>query len=284
MGLPSQAPTPPDVFAHQIVTSLYAFPSPASVTGSLNSPTFRYTPGEDSLSLAQLSLQDGLLGAADVVPTEPGDIKIQPIMTPPANEEPESTMETTVGGALAPVHLSAPRQAPATRGHGLRLPSFETLGIAAPHPDRYGGFGLDGTLANAAREAMYEPLSAPHTDSNLAPAFDAVHIGHPREELSDPLRSKPLERGVQSPIRRYVDPLTPPADIGPIDWSPAAMAMTAPTNSSATDPGHTAPPAHEAHASADPAGMGSIRRHAGGRPDCCRRLAIVDCRSSRGAV
>jgi hypothetical protein len=56
-----------------------------------------------------------------------------------------------VGGALAPVHITPTHQPNHKSGPGyeLRSSSFEALGIAAPHPDRYGHSSLDGTVDSA---------------------------------------------------------------------------------------------------------------------------------------
>ena len=82
MGSVRKAPTA-DVANNSLPQALCAFPSPASVTSSLNSPTLEYTLRKSRSYSGHPTPRDGLLGAADVIPTEPDSIStIESVMTP----------------------------------------------------------------------------------------------------------------------------------------------------------------------------------------------------------
>ncbi len=141
-------------------------------------------------------------------------------------------MELIVGGALAPVHSTPPPQPPPRRSRpGFRLPSFQSLGIANPNPDR---FGLDGFLTRNTTETGSQPVSAQYADSGFTPMFPDLHLTLPSG------RKMPGGRAIQSPVRQLVNTLTPPAEAGYIDWSSIPRITTA-MDSPSTDPGNVAP-------------------------------------------
>ncbi|KAK3704899.1 hypothetical protein LTR37_013590 [Vermiconidia calcicola] len=212
MGSPAWK-TPTTTNAHPHFAASAAFPSPASVNSSLDSPPHEHALASP-LSTRVIS-RHGLVELAYAVPTEPDGISFESIITPPTEDEAESTsFNTIVGGALAPVQTaSAPRPTPRSR-RGMHLPSFETLGIAAPHPDRVGVVGFDSTSANVASEFMDGAWSVPHADSN-----GTTHLGSTEQIASlNPPSEKAASRVVQSLAHQYGDPLTPPAEVGDIDW------------------------------------------------------------------
>lgn len=238
MGPAWKEPTSPYV-SNKLHPALRAFPSPASLSDSLSSPTLNFALNDTESYLAHLTPRDGPLEAARIVPTEPDDIRTQPVMTPPINQTTEPDMNTLVGGALAPTHAMPPPRPPPKSRPGLRLPSFEALGIAAPHPDRFGG--LDGTLSSAAREAMQDSLSIPHEDSDLLTALKTVKIGPWSGSMfQNPLDEQPAGRTLLSPLHHYIDTLTPPAEVGYPAWNSMVRITTA-MDSPATDAGSGAP-------------------------------------------
>lgn len=106
---------------------LDALPSPASL--SLGSPILEKALGS---AFASPTCCD-LLG---ILPSEPDSTTGAPLapMSPPAVEDTEpDLMNLVTGGALAPVNPNPPpaRAASPRMGPGLRLPSFEELGIGA---------------------------------------------------------------------------------------------------------------------------------------------------------
>ena len=232
--------------------ALSGLPSPASVTGSLDTPTFDYVLSGSRSHPQQLTPRDDILEG--ILPTLPDDICTQPLMTPLTNDMPEQSMDMIVGGALAPVPTSASRLSlpPTIRstGPGLRLPSFERLGIAAPHPDRVRGGSLDSAIARTATEPMLDSLSGPHTDSDLIRSFD--NMRSTVSKRGEPSFNPPLKgsgRAIRSPIHHFVDMLTPPADTGDINWNTTTPVQNAALDSPSTDLGlpplpnipHTAP-------------------------------------------
>ena len=258
MGPAGKAPTPPNVSNQQLCLALCALPSPASVSDSLNSPALELPSSYRRSYSPHLTPRDGLLEAASPVPTEPGDIKIESVPTPPANDMPEPSMNLAVGGALAPTH-TAPPSRPATRlQSGLRLPSFKMLGIAAPHPDRCGEQieGLDSTLANAAGYPMQGSLRVQHADSELLEASEANRFGRSALDLlPDPNPEKPAGYAIRSPVPHCVDPLTPPAEVGNLEWRSTAI-VTSAVDSPSMNPDLAAPGADDANIVAESAMTG----------------------------
>lgn len=225
--------------------ALYAFPSPASITESLSSPTLDKTLPSNLTPSTQHTPYYGPYEAAGVVPTEPGSTRSQPLMSPPVQESTECEMNLIVGGALAPTTSKQSVRPSPRAGPGLRLPSFDELGIAAPHPDRLGVDSLDRTFSQAARDAMQEPYSAPHLESSLGLRFQDLKIGHSREDAGA-CRSAPPSMspagGTRMPFPHFVDVLTPPAERHEPEWRLALPTITAPLHSPATDPGAPALP------------------------------------------
>lgn len=216
-------------------TRSHALPSPADVLD---------TPPEQPLTLAQspgflrraLRFDDST-AALHPLP-EPGHVDAHAVTTPPASDTPFPDMNLIVGGALAPTHTAPPRHCRPSRPSpaGLRLPSFQALGIAAPHPDRFGSLSfqsvaaleMDGTSANLAREEPDTDLSAAIGAGYLSPS----HLG-PR------LGEKPSlagGRAVVTSIKHDVATLTPPAEIGEMQRLSVRSVSNAPMDSPSTDP------------------------------------------------
>jgi len=251
MGPAGQAAIPPDVSKTHLPAALQAFPSPASITDSLESPSLhRILAGDRTLAWTPRSL---LPETADVVASIPGQVNVQPIMTPPLTEGFQTDMDTIVGGALAPVHNAPPAKPHLKAGPGLRLPSFEALGIAAPHPDRFGESSLDGTYSGAPRDAMRELLS--QDDAELVDMF--ARLGGGKLDPPDGVPSRAGRQGTSTPVRHYVTTLTPPAEAGEINWQSMATVSSAPLDTPATDPGANKSLMASAQASPGAAATGS---------------------------
>ncbi|GAB7366132.1 hypothetical protein MBLNU230_g7694t1 [Neophaeotheca triangularis] len=159
---------------------------------------------------------------------------------PPLESNSTATdMHVIVGGALAPVQTEPPRQTVVSRpSPGLRLPSFHALGIAAPHPDRFGQAvvgisqptGEAATLSGAVREQR--------ADSELLEAFETSRLGGGDKE-------QPERRGSDSlltPLQRCVATLTPPAEGGQMDWQNVPTVQAGSMHSPLTDQGRAASP------------------------------------------
>ncbi|WPH00414.1 Hypothetical protein R9X50_00324100 [Acrodontium crateriforme] len=222
--------------SHQCLQSdpLQSLPSPAHVSHPVNFARFLNDPSINVES--PLWTPRPLMSEPTHDPSY--DAKTGPFPPVPA-EAILTDMDLIVGGALAPVHsaaflpaLSSPR---AKDGPGLRLPSFESLGIAAPRPDRIGEWTLNGVLADATLTSKVESLHV----SDIAE----------RNQLSD---SEQLQqrggwaesqdagkrvRAVQSPVSHSIETLTPPAETGQQQWPTFTTVSNARIDSPETDPG-----------------------------------------------
>ncbi|TKA82562.1 hypothetical protein B0A55_01199 [Friedmanniomyces simplex] len=201
---------------------LRAFPSPASPSSTaLETPTINSAlAGGGATASAPWSPRSLLPDASQILPTEPtATFGVQALMSPPLDLRSQPDMNLLVGGALAPVHTIAPErpQPKSGAGAGLRLPSFEALGIAAPHPDRFGVPSLDGATSESGRNPLREPLGAPCVDFQGLDAraqMEGPAVGGAPN--SDPLSGG---RAVQSPLHQFISVLTPPADVGERMWA-----------------------------------------------------------------
>lgn len=150
-------------------------------------------------------------------------------------------MNMIVGGALAPVHDVPPRPLSARAGPGLRLPSFQTLGIATPTPDRFGDPCADGVWTDSARAHAFEGMTMTYagaTDSVVSPnnLDPGMEQRHPAQHASP----KAMARPPTVPFGQFVHTLTPPAETGEPSWQPPTLgfSLSAAMDSPATDPGN----------------------------------------------
>ncbi|KAK3673316.1 hypothetical protein LTR78_006861 [Recurvomyces mirabilis] len=232
MGPADQADNSPDGPISHVQGDLHiadAFPSPASITASLETPTLAGALADTkNLWTPQSLLSDG----ANILPAEPSAATAAaPLKTPPSDPSYYTDMDTIVGGALAPVHTTAPQHQQSKPGPGFRLPSFEALGIAAPHPDRFGQhFSSNG--------AVEQPLALPSVNTSpLCGPFGMESFAHTKEVKSgSDLIGGPA---VQNQVQHFISTLTPPAELGEMDWSSIAAVTNKPMESPATDPGNT---------------------------------------------
>ncbi|KAF2170042.1 hypothetical protein M409DRAFT_19654 [Zasmidium cellare ATCC 36951] len=204
------------------------------------------TVAADDLHLLARSPHDGLkqsscFDSTTVLPSLPAvPLETCPATTPlPDDFAHYSSMNLIVGGALAPVRSSPPRQSHPRPHPGLRLPSFEALGIAAPHPDRFGRLAFN---LNAMNGAAAESVASNNSDFDLLSAFNATQISPMR--LRHPLDAKIVlgsSRTIATPIRHDVATLTPPAETGEIQQNPIAAAFIshATMDSPAPEPGNS---------------------------------------------
>lgn len=228
----------------QIPLVLRAFPSPAVSNVSLDSPTLTKTLS--CLASPGYGTPDpNPLETFDIMPTEPGASKDVPVMTPPAGQRrgsPDPTMNMIVGGALAPVHEPPPRPLSARAAPGLRLPSFQKLGIAAPHPDRYGQRCADGVWTDSVRARSLEGMEAVYAGSGEAMLAQATTTGAEQYDQCEHTSPKPTARPPNVPFGPFVHTLTPPAETGEPTWQPPTIGCSlasASMDSPATDPGNS---------------------------------------------
>ncbi|KAL6707290.1 hypothetical protein ACN47E_004278 [Coniothyrium glycines] len=160
------------------------------------------------------------------VPLPPAS-SLQPVQSPATDDRPYFDLTFA---ALPSTHVSLPAPTVVKSAHNLRLPSFDALGIAAPHPDRF-------------------PLHSTHSFSSLG-AGPLSKPEDPLHALSPPLALPYQVDGtthlpVPSPkatrqVDRIVPTFTPPSEPGAIAWGAfvnlAALAVGSPPSS---DPGAT---------------------------------------------
>ena len=206
--------------------ALRAFPSPALSDGSLDSPTLQRTLAS-ATTPAPWTPYSAYPEASAIMPAEPGAARQTLIMTP-QSEQPEFSqagdMNLIVGGALAPMSDSIPQRPLAKSGPGLRLPSFEAMGIASPHPDNIGLPGADTAAANLARERILGLTLRSRSDPGriegttlLTPDIGGASDIH---QLPSPKSSSHPQ---PTPLHHYVHTLTPPAETGDPSWRPSIM-------------------------------------------------------------
>ena len=156
MGPAGEASSRADAHNAFFPLPLRAFPSPApSSNASLDSPTLQRTLTAAATSPGPWTPYSPASDSTAILPSEPAAAKAATVMTPPAEQQASrvrshaTDMNIIVGGALAPVHESAPPRLVAKQGPGLRLPSFEALGIASPCPHDLCLPGANATEAGA---------------------------------------------------------------------------------------------------------------------------------------
>lgn len=144
----------------------------------------------------------------------------QPLATPALDDQPH--LDLTFAGTFLPTDVSLPSPALARTAPDFRLPSFDVLGIAAPHPDR---MPLHSTYSFSSLGAG--PLSKPE---------DPLHA------LSPPLEfrrqaAKPANRSAASPratrkqLEHQIPTFTPPSEPGTFNWGSLVKVRTAGTGS-----------------------------------------------------
>jgi hypothetical protein len=229
----------PNVSNYQHIAALAAFPSPASVHDSLNSPVLETALRETQAHRQRLPGPHTPSSPADILPPHPDDVRLESVVTPLADKMPEPDMNLVVGGALAPVHSTPPPRPPPRRSRpGFRLPSFQSLGIGNPNPYR---FGFDGNLTRSSTETMPLALRARYVEHRFTPMFPDLIFGPALQDLTiDSGRKIPGGRAIQSPVHQLVNTLTPPAESGYVDWNSIPTVTTA-MDSPSTDPGNVAP-------------------------------------------
>ena len=214
--------------------ALRAFPSPALSDGSLDSPTLQRTLAS-ATTPAPWTPYSAYPEASAIMPAEPGASRETLIMTPQSersNSSLASDMNLIVGGALAPI----PQRPLVKAGPGLRLPSFEAMGIASPHPDNIGLPGADNAAASLARERILGLALRSRSDPGRVEGTTLLSpdIGS-APDLQQLPSPKSSSHPQPTPLHQYVHTLTPPAETGEPSWRPSIM--TAVMDSPNTEPG-----------------------------------------------
>lgn len=195
-----------------------------------------HSPADEDLSLEAshhagnlgTGLRTGPLGPHSdaVVPEVPPPIELKslsetPLSTPSSELQPNFGIATTSAlAAFAPVTLPTPPILKVPEKHSLRLPPFDLLGIAVPHPDRK----LSEPEAYFAATIGAGPLSKPDDPlHDLSP--DAARARRLGELGGD---SPPMEDDTKKPpdaLPQPVAAVTPPYESSvPFNWPPFPQA------------------------------------------------------------
>lgn len=147
----------------------------------------------------------------------------QPSVLPPSSAETpfwlddhHQQIELDFAAALPSTNVSLPTSTVIKTAHSLRLPSFDELGIAAPHPDQ---FPLQPRHSFTTSEIGAGPLSKPE---------DPLHALSPplnlRCELAAAESLTRSPRAERSQLERVVATFTPPSEPGTFHWG-AVLSM-----------------------------------------------------------
>lgn len=150
-------------------------------------------------------------------------------------------MNLLVGGALAPSKMppSLP-PAPPRGGPGLRLPCFEQLGIAAPHPDKVDGVLKSNTVGSREVEEWPSRFDGGCSERALSAGIGAISpFSSTEERFVNPELPIRAGRAIQFPFHHYVDTITPPAEGGVPDWNMPPTVATAGMDSPKSEPAGT---------------------------------------------
>ena len=195
---------------------------------ALASPAIPATPDEDTgVCFTETAI---LRGRADVPIDEPHSFfeaslpqllplpsaSLNPLTTPILDDQPHLDLSFT--GTFLPTDVSLPSPTLARTTPNFRLPSFDVLGIAAPHPDR---IPLHSTHSFSSLGAG--PLSKPEDPLHvLSPPLDFCRQAETPAEapaLSPKAASKQLEHQVST--------FTPPTEPGTFNWGSLVGVKTA---------------------------------------------------------
>ncbi|KAJ4373065.1 hypothetical protein N0V83_003356 [Neocucurbitaria cava] len=152
----------------------------------------------------------------------------QPLQTPILEDRPHLDL-SFAGIGLPSTNVSLPTPTVVKTAHNLRLPSFDVLGIAAPHPDHFSSrphYPFSPLGAG--------PLSKPEDPLHaLSPPLDFYHQADGAHDL--PTASPKLAR---AQVGHIVPTWTPPQEPGTIVWGTFVNVRTAGLGSPpSSDPG-----------------------------------------------
>ncbi|KAF2227566.1 hypothetical protein BDZ85DRAFT_277456 [Elsinoe ampelina] len=163
--------------------------------------------------------------AAAVRAPLPGHATLPAVLTPGQDLLPQPSLDAIVGADIVPATLTDSNLS-VKGGPGLRLPSFQELGIANPRPDNLAG----DTCLGAANPSVRQRLSDPVT-SNMAASLRSMRL----DSFSSIDNLGPLARTLSidgegelpPPVRRQsqlIETLTPPEDKSAILWNSLSQA------------------------------------------------------------
>lgn len=140
----------------------------------------------------------------------------QPLATPVLDTQPH--LDLSFAGTFLPTDVSLPSPTLLRTAPPFRLPSFDILGIAAPHPDR---IPLRSTFSFSSLGAG--PLSKPEDPLHaLSPPLDSPRQAE--KAVTPPAVSPKARRKL---LEHDVSTFTPPSELGTFNWGSLVRVKTA---------------------------------------------------------
>lgn len=140
----------------------------------------------------------------------------QPLATPALDDQPH--LDLSFAGTFLPTDVSLPSPALARTAPNFRLPSFDVLGIAAPHPDR---IPLHPTYSFSSLGAG--PLSKP--EDPLHALSPPLEFRRQADKLVNPPAASP--KATRKQVEHQVPTFTPPSEPGTFNWGSLVRVRTA---------------------------------------------------------
>ncbi|KAH3909773.1 hypothetical protein HBH56_152080 [Parastagonospora nodorum] len=167
----------------------------------------------------------------DVSFPQPQPLPLPCAQTPFQIHEDRQQFDLVFADALPSTNISLPSPTVIKTAHNLRLPSFDVLGIAAPHPDRI-PYQFSHSFSPTALGAG--PLSKPEDPLHaLSPPLE-----HPpqADTAAESLVSSP--KAARAQVDRIISTFTPPSEPGTFHWGPLLTVRPAEIGSPpSSDPG-----------------------------------------------
>ncbi|CBY01249.1 hypothetical protein IAQ61_003068 [Plenodomus lingam] len=198
----------PDLQRRHVAAALsHSQPFPATPDGDLDLGT----PSPETVvpcGLSSPSVNDiaSLLDASLPQPMPLPSALPQPLLSPVHHDRTQSDL-------TAGLPLALPSPTVFRAAHKLRLPSFDVLGIAAPHPNRYPlhtsqSFSSLGAGPLSMPEDPLHALNALNTRLDLSPPHQGAH--HHLSPTSP--------RATRGQLELSVATFTPPSELGTLSW------------------------------------------------------------------
>ncbi|PSN71918.1 hypothetical protein BS50DRAFT_672813 [Corynespora cassiicola Philippines] len=164
-----------------------------------------------------------------VPPTLPSPSASLPAQTPPVQDAHPAFALDFAGSALFSTHVSLPTPPIVKNAHNLRLPSFDQLGIASPHPDRLPLFRSNHSFSSLGAGPLSNPedplhaRSLPFSQIHQIPKISKV----PQVDGSgdDPAQTDP--QPAKRSADRIIPIVTPPTEPGTFSWGSIVNAKPA---------------------------------------------------------
>ena len=147
----------------------------------------------------------------DVSLPQPQPLPLPSAETPIHLHEDRPHFDLDFAGALPSTNVSLPTPTIIRTAHNLRLPSFDELGIAAPHPDR---IPLRPSHSFSSSALGAGPLSKPEDPLHaLSPTLDL----HPQADTATHLPTT-SPKAARAQVERIIPTFTPPSEPGTFHW------------------------------------------------------------------